>query len=104
MNESPKKVSPYYRPDDRAATVNGAEEQTSKRVQPRLTRNVEPNDARIKIEDSPRKVLDFAIIPAFSMFEKLAIYMLTRITADSISIIREDNNTTAIDIASTQSM
>ncbi len=70
---------------------------------PRLTRNMEPNEVGIRIDERPRSVLAIAILPSFSSNVNKPRYIVTRIIADVKSMMREENSRRAIDTISRSS-
>ncbi len=66
---------------------------------PRLTRNIDPNEARIRVEESPRKLLCLAIIRSCSVWAKGARNIVPNITADMNNMIRDARSISSIDDA-----
>ncbi len=58
---------------------------------------MEPKDAGIRIDESPRRVLARAIVLSFSSVVKGATYIVTRIIAQRNSISSEDKSKNAMD-------
>ena len=70
---------------------------------PRLTRNMDPNEVGIRIDEMPRSLLARAILPNFSSKVKKPRYIVTRTIALVKSMIREEKRRRAIDTISRSS-